>query len=95
MVAINFNFTRKIMKLTTIKKYLLCLCLLSTAFAAEKNYNICHEEFWKEATVEKVASIPNSKHLCSKGKNHSLSGVGILLIRSRECPCQSRCRRQR
>ena len=47
---------------------LLCLCLLSTAFAAEKNYNICHEEFWKEDTVEKVASIPNPDHTCSDRK---------------------------
>ena len=61
------------MRPTTIKQLslagvLLCLCLLFTAFAAEKNYNICHEKFWSEATAEKVASIPNPEHLCYQGK---------------------------
>ena len=61
------------MRPTTIKKLsvasaLLCLCLFSTAFAEEKNYDICDKEFWKEATVEKIALIKNPNHLCSEGR---------------------------
>ena len=88
------------MRPTTIKKLslasaLLCLCLLSSAFAAESNDNICDQEFWSKATPEKVALIQNPDQLCSEGRGilslaseYSSSEVVSALV-------QCRSRRQR
>ena len=38
-------------------KQILCLCLLSTALAEEKNYDVCHEKFWEKATPKDVPPV--------------------------------------